>query len=212
MKVFIAGGTGRVAAFVIRDLIQKGHTVVAGCRHPESLQASSQLIPVKMDLHADVKDLAAPLEGCGAVYFLAGSRGRDLLQTDAFGAVKLMMAAESQHIRRFIMLSSLFALQPEKWKEEPGISGIIDYDIAKFFADSWLEKNTDLDWTIVQASLLTEEPGSGRITLDPPHEGDSAIENVAIVLADVLDLKNTWHKVIMIQDGGTPIDQALQTV
>lgn len=58
------------------------------------------------------------LKDFNAVYFLAGSRGKDLLQTDAFGAVKLMQTAESIGIRRFIMLSSIFALEPEKWSQE----------------------------------------------------------------------------------------------
>lgn len=73
-----------------------------------------------------------------------------------------MQAAQQAGISRFVMLSSMFALQPEKWKQEPGIDTIIDYDIAKFFADHWLSHNTKLDWTIVQAGLLQETPGTGK--------------------------------------------------
>ena len=57
------------------------------------------------------------------------------MQTDAFGAVKLMKAADAQSINRFIMLSSMFTLEPEKWAQEPGIADITDYNIAKMFAD-----------------------------------------------------------------------------
>lgn len=211
MNIFIAGGSGRVAHYVIEDLIAKGNTVVAGCRHPETLKASESLKPVKMDLHATVEDLEKVIAGCDAVYFLAGSRGKDLFQTDSFGAVKLIKAAEKLKINRFIMLSSMFALDPKKWNE-PGINTITDYNIAKFFADSWLEKNTTLDWTIVQAGLLREEPGSGKIVLNPEHEGPVSIPNIAKVLADVLDMKNTYHKLIMVKDGTTPILEALEQV
>lgn len=211
MKVFIAGATGRVAHYVIDDLLAEGNTVVAGCRHPESLKETPSFKPVVMDLHASVEDLEKIIAGCDAIYFLAGSRGTDLLQTDAFGAVKLMMAAQKQKISRFIVLSSMFALEPEKWNE-PGIKDITDYNIAKFFADSWLEKNTDLDWTIIQAGLLREEPETGLIEIDPEHEGPVAIPNIARVLADVLTMKNTYHQLIMVKNGTTPIQEALAKI
>ncbi|WP_153048456.1 NAD(P)H-binding protein, partial [Streptococcus suis] len=100
-----------------------------------------------------------------AVYFLAGSRGKDLLQTDAFGAVKLMQATEASQVKRFVLLSSIFATEPEKWSD-PNLVNITDYNIAKFFADQWLIHNTTLDYTIVQPGNLVEaETGSGLIEL-----------------------------------------------
>lgn len=46
------------------------------------------------------------------VYFVAGSRGKDLLQTDAFGAVKTMIAAEKSgiklhHVKFYLQLGTL---------------------------------------------------------------------------------------------------------
>ena len=35
--------------------------------------------------------LSQKLQDIDVIYFVAGSRGKDLLQTDAFGAVKVMM-------------------------------------------------------------------------------------------------------------------------
>ena len=34
-KVFIVGGSGRVATELIKDLVADGNQVVAGARHPE---------------------------------------------------------------------------------------------------------------------------------------------------------------------------------
>ncbi len=61
--------------------------------------------------------MADIIKGSDAVYFTAGSRGKDLLQTDAFGAVKLMQATELAGIHRFVLLSSVFANRPEKWSD-----------------------------------------------------------------------------------------------
>ena len=208
MKIFVVG-TGRVAKCVTDKLTAKGHTVVCGSRHPESIAETENCKPVLFDLHAEKSEIAETVEGFDAVYFLAGSRGKDLLQTDAFGAVKLMQACEIVGIKRFVMLSSIFALEPEKWAQEKSLQNITNYNIAKFFADNYLVSCTDLDYTIVQPSVLKEVDGTGLIELNPEHDGANPIPDVAEVLVSVLEMENTFKKVIKMRSGNTPIRSAL---
>ncbi|MEO1770627.1 MULTISPECIES: NAD(P)H-binding protein [Enterococcus] len=207
MKVFVAGATGRVAQLLIENLVEKGHFVYAGARRENEIPMNDQVKPVHLDLHDDVADLAKTLGDAEAIYFVAGSRGKDLLQTDLYGAVKLMQAAEQEGIGRYIQLSSLFALVPENWSDS-----ILNYNIAKYFSDSWLINNTDLDYTIIQPGSLKEETGSGNITTSIEKRSENSIENVAAVLAEVLERPNTYQKVIMMGDGDTPIDEALAAI
>ncbi len=207
MKVFVAGATGRVAQQLIDRLVEKGHFVYAGARRENEIPESDQVKPVHLDLHEDVADLAKTLGDAEAVYFVAGSRGKDLLQTDLYGSVKLMQAAEQEGIGRYIQLSSLFALVPENWSDS-----ILEYNIAKYFSDSWLINNTDLDYTIIQPGSLKEEKGSGKITTTIEERSENSIENVATVLSEVLKRPNTYQKVILMGDGDTPIDEALAAI
>ncbi|MBR1751967.1 MAG: SDR family oxidoreductase [Ruminococcus sp.] len=211
MKIFVVG-TGRVAKCVIDKLTAKGHTVSCGSRHPESIAETELCKPVLFDLHAEKNEIAETVKGFDAVYFLAGSRGKDLLQTDAFGAVKLMRACETVGIRRFIMLSSIFALEPEKWAQEKSLQSITNYNIAKFFADNYLVNCTNLDYTIVQPSVLKEEDGTGMIELNPEHDGSNPIPDVAEVLVSVLEMENTFKKVIKMRSGDMPISSALANI
>ncbi|MBR1422723.1 MAG: SDR family oxidoreductase [Ruminococcus sp.] len=211
MKIFVVG-TGRVAKCVIDKLTAKGHTVMCGSRHPENVAERSNCKPVLFDLHAERNEIAETIKDFDAVYFLAGSRGKDLLQTDAFGAVKLMQACEMVGIKRFIILSSIFALEPEKWAQEKSLQNITNYNIAKFFADNYLVSCTDLDYTIVQPSVLKEEDGTGMIELDPEHDGSNPIPDVAEVLVSVLERENTFKKVIKMRSGDTPISSALENI
>ena len=126
--------------------------------------------------------------------------------------MKLAKAAAKAGVRRFILLSSIFALEPQRWAEEPSLAGITNYNIAKFFADQWLVSQSGLDYTIVQPTVLTEEPGTGRIETDPPHDGRNPIPDVAAVLTEVLDRPNTVGKVIKLRGGDTPIGEALDLV
>lgn len=213
MKIFIAGATGRVAHFLIAELLSAGHEITAGVRNPDKFETTNPSINVqKMDLHASVPELAKLLQNQDAVYFVAGSRGQDLLQIDAFGAVKLMQAAEQVGIGRFILLSSIFATEPEKWTDS-NLQAITNYNIAKFFADHWLISQTNLDYTIVQPGNLVEaESGSGKIELNVGTSQPNTIPNVASVLAQVLERKNTFKKILQMSDGQTPIEEALNQV
>lgn len=212
MRVFIAGATGRVAEELISRLLEMGHVVTAGARSPEKLEEQAGLIAQKLDLHAEAAALAELVAGHDAIYFVAGSRGRDLLQTDAFGAVKLMQAAEMAGVKRFIMLSSIFATEPEKWTD-PHLAKLTDYNIAKFFADQWLIHQTNLDYTIVQPGGLVEAAeGTGGIQLDVPKSQPNSIPNVAAVLAQVLEADNTIGHILQMSDGETPIDEAIASI
>lgn len=208
MKVFVAGSTGRVATELLKNLVAKGHSVIAAARRPEAVIQLEGVNPVMMDLHDDRKDLATLLEesGAEAVIFTAGSRGKDLLQTDAFGAVKLMQACQDADISRFVMLSALLSLEPDKWSQ---VGQLSDYYVAKFFADNYLIHQSGLNYTVIQPSSLLEE-GSGQIALGDQGLTAIPIADVAAVLAEVVDSPATSHQVIAIHPGSTAISQAFK--
>lgn len=145
------------------------------------------------------------------IYFTTGSGAKDLLQTDAFGAVKLMQVAVKSGIKRFVMLSALFSLEPTRWRTVKGLDGLTDYNIAKFFADNYLI-HTDLDYTILQPTVMTDKPGTGQITVDDGEFGYNPADDVAKTLADILKYQNTRRKIIKMREGNTPIDEALSRV
>ena len=81
------------------------------------------------DLHTEPEEMAAKFADAEAVYFVAGSRGKDLLQSDLYGAVKVMQAAEA---KGYIHLSSAYALEPEQWQRE-GMASLMDYNDRQIF-------------------------------------------------------------------------------
>lgn len=208
MKVFVAGATGRVGQAVVKLLLAQGDQVLAGGRNLAQLPA--EVTPVALDLHASVAELQVKLADSQAVIFTGGSRGRDLLQTDLNGAVKLMMAAQAAGIKRFIHLSSAYALDQTMWAKVPALAQLTDYNIAKFFSDRWLMDETTLAYTIIQAGILTPTPATGKVSLNPATtSGENSIEDVAAVLVASLAEPKTIRQVIMMKAGTTPIAEAL---
>lgn len=203
MKIFVVGASGRVGKQLTDILAANGHEVYAGARHPES--TNKNVHPVEFDMHADVASLTAKLAGMAAVYFVAGSRGSDLLQTDAFGAVKVAQAAMNNHIERFILLSSLFATEPARWDSIPSLASLTDYNIAKYFADKWVIDNFTGNYTILQPGTLQDVAGTGTATINVTDGGANPIPDVAAVLAEMLNHVTTYRKVITMHSGDTQI-------
>lgn len=57
MKILIAGATGRVGTLLTHDLLQDGHEIIAGARHPERVENNDCITPVKFDLHESVVEM-----------------------------------------------------------------------------------------------------------------------------------------------------------
>ncbi|OTN76372.1 hypothetical protein A5886_001449 [Enterococcus sp. 8G7_MSG3316] len=96
MKVFIIGASGRVGSSLCMELVKRGHPVYAGARNLSKINKSKSIIPASIDLHNPIEALVTAYGDADVVYFTVGTNGRDLLQIEAYGAVKAMQAAEKK--------------------------------------------------------------------------------------------------------------------
>ncbi|MEO6175105.1 MAG: SDR family oxidoreductase [Flavobacterium circumlabens] len=210
MKVLVIGGNGRVGSLLVDKLASK-HQVLSGSRNPKTENNLDNIGQVYIDLLSHVDTIAESMNGVDAIYFVSGSRGKNLLQIDLHGAIKSMQAAEKAGVKRFIMLSSVFTLQPERWKES-FLSNLTDYNIAKHYADLYLTTQTQLNYTILQPGALKEETGTGKIETNVNNPGSNSIANVVNTLVLILENNSTIGKVILMHDGNTPIAEALHQI
>ncbi|KYG74101.1 MULTISPECIES: NAD(P)H-binding protein [Roseivirga] len=207
MKVLVIGASGRVGQKLTSKLLEADHQVVGTTRKDEKLFEANNYSQIALDLEKSAEDLSNEIPSdVEAVYFVSGSRGKDLLNVDLHGAIKSMQAAEMAGIKRYVMLSTIYSLQPTAWDTS---ADLYDYMIAKHYADQWLIKNTDLDYTILQPGSLTENAGTGEVELKVQEHGENPIEDVAEVLFGLLDLKSSFKEVIPMRSGDTPIKNAL---
>jgi uncharacterized protein YbjT (DUF2867 family) len=80
---------------------------------------------------------------------------------------------------------------------------------AKLAAEEHV-RGTDLDWTVLRPGRLTNDPGTGRVTLAPEAQpGDVSRDDVAAVLAALLDAPATAGMVLELTAGEIPIDVAV---
>jgi uncharacterized protein YbjT (DUF2867 family) len=188
--------------------------VVALIRNPDHADdvRKAGAEPVVVDLeHASEENVAQAIAGCDAVVFAAGAgpgSGPARKETmDYGGAVKLIEAANRAAIRRYVIVSSMGA-DPEA----PGEDTFAVYLRAKGRADDAV-RASGLDATVVRPGGLTNDAGTGRVNLGENLPGGKVSrDDVAAVLAAVLDSPNTIGRTVDLIAGDTPISEAVRSI
>ncbi len=216
MKVLIAGAHGKTARRLVRMLAEEGHEVRGLVRKEEQMRAveTDGAEPVLVDLEAEGVEGAVgrAVDGCDAVIFAAGAgpgSGAARKETmDYGGAVKLILAAEAHDARRYLMLSSMGAGDPEA-----GSEAMKPYLRAKARADERLQESA-LEYTIIRPGSLTNDEGTGRIEAAESlgRRGEISRDDVARTFAEALEMENTYGKTFEILAGDTPVREALQRI
>ena len=212
-RIILVGATGRVGALTLENLVKAGHKVVACARGASKIPASQQVEPTTLDLHDPLSRITDSFRTmhADAVVFTAGSRGKDINQIDALGAMKTIEAAKAVGITRYVMLGAMYAADWLRWEQpqvKPAIDALADYYVTKNMADQYLI-GSGLDYTIIEPGSLTEQKGTGAIQVEPDGPGPIPIPDVAQCLADCVDLPQTAGRIYNIIAGSTPIRQAL---
>ncbi len=216
MKVLVAGANGQTARQLTRMLVEKGHEVRGLIRKEEQTRniESDGAEPVLVDLERDEADgsVGEAVEGCDAVIFAAGAgpgSGNERKETmDRDGAIKLIQAAGQHGVRRYLMLSTMGADDPESRDEK-----MQPYMRAKGKADERL-RNSGLDYTIIRPGRLTDEAGTGTIAAAESlgRYGEITREDVARAFAAALEAENTFGKTFEILSGDTAIEEAVENI
>ncbi|MCH5642366.1 MULTISPECIES: NAD(P)-dependent oxidoreductase [unclassified Gordonia (in: high G+C Gram-positive bacteria)] len=214
-RIAIIGGHGKIALRAAKILSDRGDEVTSIIRNPAQADdvSATGATPLVADIEQlDTAGIASVLAGQDAVVWSAGAGGGDPSRTyavDRDAAIRSMDAAPAAGVKRYVMVS-YFGAGPDHGVPED--NSFFAYADAKAAADTHL-KSTSLDWTILGPSKLTDEPGSGRISVGGERTAGSEVSraNVAQVIAEVVNAPATTHQVIEFDDGSTPITDALPT-
>lgn len=215
MRIVIAGGHGQIALRLERLLAARGDEPAGLVRRPEQgddlREAGAE--PVLCDLEsASVEEVAAHLQGADGAVFAAGAGpGSGTARKDTVdrgAAVLFADAAVRAGVRRHIVVSSMGA--------DPAHEGDDVFDVylrAKGEADAYVRRQEALDWTILRPGGLTDDAGTGLVRLEA-HTGRGTIprDDVAAVIAELLDTPATAGLVLETIEGSTPVPVAVRSV
>ena len=214
MRVLVAGANGNTARRIVRGLVNGGYEVRGLVRKEEQTPnvRDDGAEPVLCDLEQEEANgaIGEAMEGCDAIIFAAGAgagSGEARKETmDYGGAVKLVEAAESRGVQRYLILSSTGADDPGAREE-----AMRPYLSAKGRADERLRESS-LDYTIIRPGRLTDDEGTGRIAAAESlgRRGEIPREDVAATFVAALENPDTIGKTFEILSGDVAIKEALE--
>ncbi|MCH0563261.1 SDR family oxidoreductase [Streptomyces sp. MUM 2J] len=214
MRIVIAGGHGQIALRLERLLAARGDEVAGLIRKAEQgadLRAAGAE-PVLLDLEsASVEEVAAYLQGADAAVFAAGAGpGSGIARKDTVdkgAAVLFADAAVRAGVRRLVIVSSMGANARHQGNEVFDV-----YLRAKGEADDHV-RGLDLDWTILRPGSLTNDAGTGLVRLEArTGRGPIPRDDVAAVLAELVDSTATAGLTLELVGGSTPVSVAVKSV
>jgi uncharacterized protein YbjT (DUF2867 family) len=214
MRVVIAGGHGQIALRLERLLAARRDEAVGLIRNPGHAEdvRDAGAVPTVCDLEAVTADeLAGHLGGADAVVFAAGAgpgSGAARKDTvDRAASALLADAAQLAGVRRYVQVSSINAGAPPRAGSDEVWAA---YVRAKTAAEDDL-RSRDLDWTILRPGRLTNDPGTGLVTLAKPRISSDTVsrDDVAAVTLALLDTPATSRMTLDLVGGDTPIAAAV---
>mgnify|MGYP003637969208 CR=1 FL=1 len=206
-KALIAGATGATGKKIINLLKESPYIEPIAMIRKEDQKSIFEDQNVQWIMGDLAQDPSHICENMDKVIFAAGSGGTNVVEVDQEGAKRLIDASVSNNIKKFIMLSSMGADQPEEMEE------LHDYMVAKHHADIYL-RNSGLNYTIVRPGALTNDSGTQHIQLSHKlkEQGSISRTDVAHVLTRVLQDDTANKETFEIVTGDTLIGKALETM
>jgi putative NADH-flavin reductase len=162
MKLLVLGATGGIGLEIVKQAIERKHSVTAFARSPQPLESLSRQIDVVEGDLLQARSLARVLDGQNAVLSAFGPRdpkSHDRLLAQF--ALTLTSAMRQSSVRRVVLVSVAFlfknALIPPAY-----IAGrlLLPRHVDDAAEMERIVEQSDLDWTVVRPPALTNKPRS----------------------------------------------------
>lgn len=209
-NILVAGANGTTGKKIVNLLKESQYFNPIAMVRKEEQKAffeAKKIDTVLGDLEGDVSQVFNTTKKIDKVLFAAGSGGKKVVEVDQEGAKRLIDASNKNNVKKFVMLSSMGADQPEKADQ------LQEYLKAKHNADEYL-KSSGLTYSIVRPGTLTNNELTNEIELEEKlnKRGEISRNDVAQTLVRTLKDEIANNATFEIIKGNTLIGDALNKV
>lgn len=206
MQVALIGATGFVGAAVLKELLQRGHDVVALVRDPAKLAAQPHLKVVQADV-LDAGQVQSAVAGSDAVLsaYNAGWTNPNIYDDFMRGSRAIVQGVKAAGVQRYLVVGGAGSLyvNGQQLVDAPDFPAAIKPG-ASAARDMYteLQKDSTLDWTLLSpavgfhggsAAQSKGRTGQYRTGQDAPlmqadgQPGDISVQDLAVALVDALE-------------------------
>lgn len=165
-KLLIVGAGGRTGSLLARLAVGEGHIVTALVRKP----IPTEKVPVPhREVIGDAADptvVAEAIEGQDAAISVVAAPDRRPTSAVSDITNALVAGMDRTGVRRLVMTSSRNIAATRPWIAVAPTKWIFRHVYADLARAEDVARSSDLDWTIVRAVMLTDDPPRGRVHID----------------------------------------------
>lgn len=204
MKIAIFGATSGTGGELVKQALERGHSVTALVRNPAQLADKSDGLTV---MAGDIHDLAS-VERCiqeqDAVICAIGARDLKKTMIRTEGTVNIIGAMKKNNIRRLFVVSAMGV--GESWNTLSIFNKFLFAILMKSTredheAQEAAVKESGLDWTIIRPSGLVNTPRTGVYSVGediPAKTSQISRADVADLILNNLEAQALVHKAVTI--------------
>ena len=182
-RIVIFGASGRTGRSIVAQAVQRGDEVVVLVRDA-SKQWYPDAVTVRQGLPSDLRDVEAVLVGADAVVSALGPIAEETTTEISDSTRTIVDAMERLGPRRIVIAANAKVL------DDSEVTGPYANVAAEHRRDAAILAASGLEWTIVAAPFLTDDPATGDVgtVVDGKGPGRSLTRaDFAAVLLDALD-------------------------
>ncbi|MES1257598.1 MAG: NAD(P)-dependent oxidoreductase [Acidobacteriota bacterium] len=200
MKIALLGATGFVGSAVLKEALDRGHSVTAIVRDPGKLEPRKGLVAEAGDVY-DTASLTKLIEGHDALIsaFNPGWKNPNLYDDQVRGTTSIIAAVKKAGIRRVLWVGGAGGLEVR-----PGVRVIDNPDLpdwvrpgslATLNALEQLRKEPELEWSYLAPSAELEPGqrtgkfrlGTDRLLVDATGHSTISVQDYAVAMIDELE-------------------------
>lgn len=162
MKIVIFGSTGATGKELVKQSLQKGHIVTAFLRNPNKLQINHKNLKICKGDVANIDDVKKALKGQDVVLSCLGTKPPQK-PICFIGTKNIIQALKYYKLKRIVVESAYGASHTAKKGIYAKLLWIIIRPLLKDKEEmEKLLSDSDLNWTVVQPTILTNGPYTGK--------------------------------------------------
>ena len=195
MKVIVFGATGKTGQHALRAALAQGHEVTAFGRSVDRININDPALAVHKGDVFDNESVAGAVAGHDAVIVCLGSTGLRDKTTLSAGTAAVIDAMVAHDVQRLVVMSA--AGVGDSWQQIPRSSRLLFRTMLRNVfndhqAQEAIVEQSPLDWTIVRAAVLKDDPATGHYTATNTGP-NTRINRADIATALVDQLTDTTH-------------------
>jgi putative NADH-flavin reductase len=171
MKLAIFGGTGRTGRHLVRLALKAGHEVRALARDPRRMDVQHPRLTVVQGDVANPACVEDAIAGTDAVISVLGPADNKPVYKVSQGMQHILNAMDRHSVRRLVMSAGAGVSDPN---DAPNLLhrlfGALLKRLARYVHEDMqraveIVRGSGVEWTIVRAPRLTDDPGTENVTV-----------------------------------------------